>query len=110
MGAGTAVQHRSVLIGAAMTTQTEGFAERDARVLLLVGIRKRDGRRITVGAGKAYDTKDYVFTPGGVQITPPVWRNTANPRSVIDGRTRRHPGYAISLSKRRLGREAIRTA
>jgi hypothetical protein len=53
-----------------------------------------------VGADKAYDTKDFVSTLRALRITPHVWQNTAHRRSAIDGRTTRHPGYAISLSKR----------
>jgi len=94
------VENRKGLIAAAMTTQADGLAERDAGLLLLNGIRRRGGRRITVGADKAYDTKDFISTLRSLRITPHVWQNTANRRSAIDGRTTRHPGYAISLSKR----------
>ena len=94
------VENRNGLIAAAMTTQADGLAERDAALLLLDGIRQRPGRRITVGADKAYDTKDFVSTVRELRVTPHVSQNTANRRSTIDGRTTRHPGYQISLSKR----------
>jgi hypothetical protein len=48
------------LIAAAMVTHADGFAERDAALLMLH--EKQQGRspRITVGADKAYDSKDFV--------------------------------------------------
>lgn len=94
------VENRNGLIAAAMTTQADGLAERDAALLLLNGVRNRRGRRITVGADKAYDTNDFVSTVRELRVTPHVSQNTANRRSAIDGRTTHHPGYEISLSKR----------
>jgi IS5 family transposase len=94
------VENRNGLIAAAMTTQAGGLAERDAALLLLDGNRKRGGGRITVGADKAYDTKDFVSTVRELRITPHVAQNTTNRHSAIDGRTTHHPGYEISLSKR----------
>ena len=38
-------------------------------------------------------------------MTPHVAQNTANRASAIDGRTTRHPGYAISQKKRKLVEE-----
>ena len=46
------------LIAAAMVTQADGYAEREAALLMLQEKRKGRRRRITVGADKAYDTKD----------------------------------------------------
>ena len=34
-------------------------------------------------------------------MTPHVAQNTSNRRSAIDGRTTRHPGYAVSQQKRK---------
>ena len=94
------VENRNGLIAAAMTTQADGLAERDAALLLLDGVRKQRGKRITLGADKAYDTKDFVSTVRELGVTPHVSQNTANRRSAIDRRTTHHPGYEISLSKR----------
>lgn len=38
-------------------------------------------------------------------MTPHVAQNTAHRRSAIDGRTTRHPGYAVSQQKRKLVEE-----
>ena len=36
-----------------------------------------------------------------LNVTPHVAQNTANRRSAIAGRTTRHPGYAVSMRKRK---------
>jgi len=94
------VENRHGLIAAAMTTQADGMAERDAALLMLHDMQKRRGKRITVGADKAYDAKEFVSTVRELRVTPHVSQNTKNRRSAIDDRTTRHPGYQISLSKR----------
>jgi transposase len=94
------VENRNGLIAAAMTTQADGLAERDAAMLMLYDLRQGPSKRITVGADKAYDTQDFVSTVRQMQVTPHVIQNNRNRRSAIDGRTTHHPGYEISLSKR----------
>jgi hypothetical protein len=83
-----------------MTTQADGAAERDAALLMSNDLQEGRGGRITLGADKAYDTQDFVSTVRDMRVTPHVTQNTRNRRSAIDARTTRHPGYAISLSKR----------
>jgi transposase len=94
------VENRNGLIAAAMATQADGLAERDAALLLIEDLQKDSRRRITVGADKAYDTNDFVSTVRELRATPHVMQNNRNRRSAIDGRTTHHPGYEISLSKR----------
>jgi transposase len=94
------VENRHGLIAAAMTTQADGMAERDAALLMLHDMQKHRGRRITVGADKAYDAKDFVSTVRELGVTPHVSQNTKNRGSAIDDRTTRHRGYEISLRKR----------
>ena len=45
------------LIAAAMVTQADGYAEREAALLMLVDKQQHRSRRITVGADKAYDNR-----------------------------------------------------
>src|SRR5262245_19791467 len=52
--------------------------------------------RITLGADKAYDVAEFVGDLRAYNVTPHVAQNTTNRRSAIDGRTTRHPGYAVS--------------
>jgi hypothetical protein len=62
--------------------------------------KKRRGQRFTLGADKAYDSRDLVTTLQAMNITPHVAQNNKNGRSAIDGRTTRHRGYAMSQSRR----------
>ena len=93
----TLVENRNGLIAAAMTTQADGMAERDAALLMLQDLTRKRSGRITAGADKAYDTRDFVTTVRELGVTPHVARRQ---NGAIDERTSRHPGYAISLSKR----------
>src|SRR5271156_6663789 len=94
------VENRNGLIAAAMVTHADGYAERDAALLMLAGKQQGRSRRITVGADKAYDTKDFVRTARELKVTPHITRNDKNRSSNLDRRTTRQPGYAISLSRR----------
>ncbi len=94
------VENRNGLIAAAMVTHADGFAERDAALLMLRSKQRGRSRRITVGADKAYDTKDFVRTVRELNVTPHVTKNDKNRASNLDRRTTRQPGYAVSLSRR----------
>jgi hypothetical protein len=52
-------------------------------------------------ADKAYDAAGFVAALRERNATPHVAQNTSNRRSVIDGRTTRHPGYTISGRRRK---------
>jgi transposase len=87
-------------VGAAVTPAT-GTAERDAAPQLLGGLRRRRGRR-TLGADKGYDTRGSVAAWRALGVTPHVAQNHGRPGgSAVDGRTTRHPGYAVSQQKRK---------
>jgi transposase len=94
------VENRNGLIAAAMATQADGYAEREAALLLLEEKRKGSSKRITVGADKAYDTRDFVTAARSLNVTAHVTKSEKGRRSNMDRRTTRHPGYAISLSRR----------
>ena len=47
------MENRNGLISAAMVTHADGYAERDAALLMLHEQQKHRSRRITVGADKA---------------------------------------------------------
>jgi Transposase DDE domain/Transposase domain (DUF772) len=77
-----------------------GTAERHAAMLMLEQIP--GGHRVTVGADKAYDTKDFVCECRNMKVTPHVAQNTKRSGgSAIDGRTARHEGYNVSQRKRK---------
>ena len=58
-------------------------------------------RRVTLGGDKNYDVHDFVETLRSLNVTPHVAQNEINRKSAIDGRTTRHPGYAVSMRKRK---------
>ena len=72
-----------------------GTAERDAATTMIKQL-PRTSRRITLGGDKNYDTHDFVKELRRLNITPHVAQNDTNRRSAIDGRTTKHPHYAIS--------------
>jgi transposase len=89
------MENRHGLVVDTRLTQATGTAERDAAAEML------QERRGTVGGDKAYDTHDFVKAARAAGVTPHVAQNQTNRRSAIDGRTTRHPGYAISQTKRK---------
>ena len=56
---------------------------------------------MTVGGDKNYDTHAFVQDLRAAQVTPHVAQHTTHRASAIDGRTTRHPGYAVSQQKRK---------
>ena len=82
-------------------TPATGTAEREAAVEMAQQISKRESRRVTLGADKAYDTQEFVAELRQLNVTPHVTQNNKNRSSAIDGRTTRHPGYAVSQRKRK---------
>ena len=94
------VENRNGLMAAAMVTHADGYAERDAALLMLQDKQKERSRRITVGADKAYDTRDFITATRELNVTAHVSKNEKGRRSNLDRRTTRHPGYAVSLSRR----------
>ena len=94
------VENRNGLIFATELLQANGTAERDAALVMLEQIP--GGHRVTVGADKAYDTRDFVQECRNLQVTPHVAQNTKRSGgSAVDERTTRHEGYAISQRKRK---------
>ncbi len=91
------LDNRHGLVANVCATTATGTAERDAaQVLLAAGAR----RGSTVGGDKNFDVAAFVATLRALGITPHVARKTVG--TAIDGRTTRHPGYAISQQKRKL--------
>ena len=94
------MENRHGLAVDGMVTQASGFAEREAALAMLD--RRPAKRRITLGADKAYDVRGFIEDLRRRRVTPHVAVDghlspTGTPRSTaIDGRTKRHPGYAVS--------------
>jgi transposase len=88
------MENRHGLIVDALVSEASGTAER-AAALTMLG-RQAGRHRATLGADKAYDVAAFVADLRTLKVTPHVARNTSGRRSAIDGRTTRHPGYAVS--------------
>ena len=93
-------ENRNGFIVATEVFQANGTAERDAAMVMLEQLP--GGHRVTVGADKAYDTRDFVSECRNMKVTPHVAQNTKRSGgSAIDGRTVRHAGYEVSQKKRK---------
>ena len=84
--------NRNGLVMDVCVTLATGTAERDAAVAMIS--QKPVGKRVTLGADRAYDTQAFVQQMRSIEVTPPVAQNDRNRRSAIDGRTTRHQGMA----------------
>jgi transposase len=102
------MENRHGLIVDALVSAATGTAERDAAIVML-GDLPLTRRRITVGGDKLFDTRDFVRHTRTMHVTPHVaqFPDTVRRSSAIDGRTTRHPGYAISQRKRKLVEQAF---
>ncbi|WP_237478193.1 IS5 family transposase [Lichenibacterium dinghuense] len=89
------MENRHGLIVDGCVTEANGHAERTAALAMIEKRADRPGR-ITLGADKGYDAEDFVNELRSMNVTPHIARNTAKRRSAVDGRTTRHPGYAVS--------------
>lgn len=87
-------------------TEASGTGERDAAITML-GELPLTRRRITVAADKLYDRRAWVRAVRRMRITPHVAQYAGFGGSAIDGRTTRHPGYALSQRKRKLIEQAF---
>jgi transposase len=94
------MENRHGLVVDARLTLATGKAEREATLAMLD--RRPGRRRITLGADKAYDVRDFIKELRDRRVTPHVaidghLSSKGVPRSTaIDRRTLRHPGYAVS--------------
>ncbi len=93
------MENRHGIIVKPKVTQANGTAEPEAALELVEAIPGK--RRATLGGDKKYDTRAFVDSLRSLNITPHVAQNDTNRKSAIDGRTTRHPGYAVSMKKRK---------
>ena len=98
---------RALLLQAFYTIRSERqLMEQLHYNLLYRWLRRSPGPdRITVGGDKGFDTADFVADLRALNVTPHIAQDTTNRASAIDGRTTRHPGYAISQKKCKLVEE-----
>jgi transposase len=92
------MENRHGVVVDTRVTQATGTAEREAAVAMAEAIPSQQWA--TLGADKNYDTRDFVHELRELRVTPHVAQHTTGRSSAIDGRTTRHPGYAVSQRKR----------
>ena len=93
------MENRHGLAVDASVTRATGTAEREAGEEFARTIGRKG--KATMGADKAYDTKEFVQKLRQANVTPHVAQNNRGRRSAIDGRTTRHPGYNTSQKRRK---------
>jgi Transposase DDE domain len=99
------MENRHGLIVGGRVSEANGTAERDEARAMLAAVPGR--RPVTLDADKGYDTRDFVAGMRALGVTPHVAKSTSGRRSAIDGRTTRHPGYALSQRARKRVEEAF---
>jgi transposase len=94
------MENRNGLIVDAALGHATGTAEREAALAMLD--RRKRGKRVTLGADKAYDVSAFVDDLRIRRVTPHIaidgheTKTGKRRKTRIDGRTTRHPGYAVS--------------
>jgi len=90
------IENRNGLLVDLRVAEAHGRAECEM-ALEMIGSSVPGTRRITVGGDKGFDTRGFVGECRTRNVTPHVAQNITKQRgSAVDGRTTRHPGYAIS--------------
>jgi transposase len=90
------MDNREGLAVGSRVNQATGRAEPEAAIMLVEEIPGHS--RVTLGADKGYDRKEFIRDLRDHQVTPHI---ACKAGSIIDARTTRHPGYAISQRKRK---------
>ena len=95
------MENRNGLVVGGSVTLATGTAEREAALAMVDGTRRSE-RRITLGADKAYDVKEFIGDLRGRSVTPHIAVNGHQTKTgkrrktAIDRRTLRHAGYEVS--------------
>jgi transposase len=92
------MENRQGLSVAGRVTEAITQAEWETAAQMLAQVTQ--GRGATVGADAGYDVAAFVQAAREIQVTPHVTQHSKR-TSMIDRRTTRHPGYSISLRKRK---------
>src|SRR5947208_10085183 len=92
-------ENRSGLVVNTQVTTAYGSAECHAG--LLMAEQLPGCGRVTLGADKGCDQREFVEELRCMGVTPHVAQNQGRRRSRLDQRTTRHPGYEISQRKRK---------
>jgi transposase len=94
------MENRNGLVVDVELTQATGRAEREA-ALRMLDRQERRRRRVTLGADKGYDSREFIAALRLRKVTPHVAQNESGRRSAIDGRTTSWRGYQRSQRVRK---------
>ena len=90
------MENRNGLLADLRIAEANGRAECATALAMLDAVKMR-AKAVTVGADKGYDTAAFVAECRAIDVVPHIAQNITTYRgSRIDGRTTRHPGYAVS--------------
>jgi transposase len=95
------MENRNGLVVDSGVTVAETKQEREA-ALEMMKRNKTPGKRVTLGGDKGYDVNDFHTECRENKITPHIAQRDDGRDTVLDGRTTRHPGYGVSIQKRKL--------
>jgi transposase len=88
------IENRHGMVVDAMLTEATGTAERETALTM---VARQPARRVTVGADKTYDVRDFVERARALGAMPHVAQNlTRRGGFATDDRTARHEGYGVS--------------
>lgn len=97
------LENRHGLVVATAVSAPSGTAEVEQAIELCATQPPRAGRR-TLGADKGYDQRSLITGLRGLGWTPHV---AQGPATIVDGRTTRHGGYAVSQQRRKRVEESF---
>jgi transposase len=102
--ASVTLDNRHGLVVATAVDSPGGTVERDQALEMLMGLTNGRRRR-TVGADQGYATREFARTLQTLGYAPHLAQGRGPP--VVDGRTTRHPGYAVSQRYRKRVEESF---
>ena len=94
------IENRNGLVVDTELLPCSGTAEREAAESMVERLQRKG--RVTLGADKGYDTREFVKKMRQKKVTPHIAQNHKRPGgSALDRRTTRHAGYQVSQRKRK---------
>jgi len=97
-------ENRNGLIVQASVTQSGQKAEKEAGLKMMTKLLRGKATRMTLGADKGYQNEDFIAGLRGLKVSPHVAEYEPNDKwpNWLTAEERQHPGYEISLRKRKL--------
>jgi transposase len=95
------MENRNGLVVEVELSQAHGRAEREAALSMLDRQPRPRHKRLSLGADKGYDSREFIAELRKRGVTPHVAQNTSGRRSAVDGRVTSHGGYARSQRVRK---------